>query len=729
MEYTSYDDLYKLTSTYIHKEKDQELIKKAYDTAVRLHDGQLRKSGEPYIIHPLNVACNLAILNVGPATIAAGLLHDVVEDTEFTNEDMIREFGEDIASLVDGVTKVGQLKFTSLEQKQVENHQHMLLAMAKDIRVIIVKLADRLHNIRTLGALNNEKQERIARETLEIYAPLAHKLGMFRIKAELEDTALKYCDPQMYNKIMSQIKSDQSARIQNVDHTIEEIKKHLAPYHFDHLEIKGRIKNIFSIYKKMKTQNKSFEDIYDVLAIRVIVDTVGECYQVLGLIHGHYTPVPKRFKDYIAVPKPNMYQSLHTTVISNDGFTFEVQIRTKEMDKVAEYGVAAHWAYKENVEYSKEKEQFEIAQKLKWYGELLKFSDESEKPAEAKDYVETVKEEILSTNVYVYTPIGEVIDLPRGATPLDFAYKIHTNIGNKTVGAIVNNRIVPLDYELQTGDIISIKTNKNSFGPSENWLKIAKTAHAKHKIKNFLNKQNKDILIAQGKSTLDEEFHSNKHVSYDIDEEFISKNFSKNNVVTLEDLYLEIGKGNLSAKTVYSKYVGENTNLTEEALNRQIERNQRILTTNSETGVVVEGLTNPQLKLGSCCNPIPGDEILGYVTKGNGIVVHHFGCKNIKSFEKERLIPLSWATAPGRKYPVSIKIYATSSMNLLVEIMNTISASGMSILAISANSNNNLETIVKLKVMTNNLVELEKMIINMKKLKFVYNIERDNLWE
>ena len=727
MNYTSYDDLYERITKYIHKDEHLSLIKKAYDLAVKLHDGQLRKSGEPYIIHPLNVAIILADLHVGPAAIAAGLLHDVVEDTECTKEELASLFGNDIAELVDGVTKVGQLKFASLEQKQVENHQHMLLAMARDIRVIIVKLADRLHNIRTLGALNNEKQVRIARETLEIYAPLAHKMGMFRIKAELEDSSLKYVDSTMYNKILSQIKSDQSARIQNVDHTIEEIKKHLAPHEFTSCLIKGRIKNIYSIYKKMMTQQKSFEDIYDVLAIRVIVGNVAECYQVLGLIHAHYTPIPKRFKDYIAVPKPNMYQSLHTTVISNDGFTFEVQIRTEEMDRIAEYGVAAHWAYKENVEYSREKEQFEIAQKLKWYGDLLKFSEEAEKPSEAKEYVETVKEDILSTNVYVYTPTGEVIDLPRGATPLDFAYKIHTNIGNTTVGAIVNNRIVSLDYELQTGDIISIKTNKNSFGPSENWLKIAKTTHARHKIKNFLNKQNKDVLLAQGKTLIDTEFHNNKILNFDLTEEFISKNFSKNNVNDFDDLCLEVAKGNLSPKTVVAKYTGDGASTTEDALNRQIERNQRILTTNSETGVVVEGLANPQLKLGSCCNPIPGDNIVGYVTKGNGIVVHHCNCRNIKSFQTERLIPLSWAMNPGRKYPVSIKIYATSSMNLLLEIMNTISASGMSILAISANSNNNLETVVKLKVMATDLLELEKMIINMKKVKYIYNIERDNL--
>lgn len=719
-----YEDLYAVTSQYIHTTKDQELIRKAYDVAATLHEGQSRKSGEAYIVHPLCVAIILAELHAGPATLCAGLLHDTVEDTKETKEDVAKVFGEDIASIVDGVTKLTQLKFASLEEKQAENHQHMLLAMAKDIRVIIVKLADRLHNIRTLGALSAEKQERIAKETLEIYAPLAHKLGMFKIKAELEDTALKYVEPVWYAKIISQIKNDTAVRFNSIDHTIAEIREYLEPEKIPHFEIKGRIKNTYSIYKKMINQSKAFEDIYDILAIRIIVNTVGECYQVLGIIHAHYTPVPKRFKDYIAVPKPNMYQSLHTTVISNDGLIFEVQIRTEEMDRVAELGVAAHWAYKENVEYSKEKEQFEIASKLKWYAELLQYSEE-DKSAEAKDFVDTIKEEILTTNVYVYTPTGEVIALPKGATPLDFAYKIHTNIGNKTVGAMVNNRIVPLEYELQNGDIISIKTNKNSFGPSENWLKIAKTSHAKHKIKSFLNKQNRDVLVANGKSLVEEEFRSNR-LTPDLTEDFVVTNFSKNNINSLEDLYCEVGKGALSAKTVVKKYTGEGRN-HEESLAKQIERSQRILTTNSETGVVVEGLKNPQLKLGSCCNPIPGDPIMGYVTKGYGIVVHHRSCKNASSFAKERLISLEWATNPNRKYPVSIKITAVTNNNLLVEIMNVVSANCLSILSINANNNSNLETVVKLKVLTPDLIQLEKMIVNMKKISYIHNIERDNL--
>ena len=728
MEYKKFEDLLFLLSTYIHKEESINLITKAYNRAAELHNGQFRKSGEPYIIHPLNVACILAELHVGPDTICAGLLHDVVEDTGISKEELKNEFSEDIAEIVDGVTKISNLKFVSLEEKQVENHQKMLLAMGRDIRVIVVKLADRLHNIRTLYYMPAEKQERIAKETLEIYAPLAHKLGMFRIKAELEDTALKYVDSQAYNKIANLIKNDNSARMSNVDHTINEISRILDNENVKDYKIKGRIKNIYSIYKKMVNQNKDFQDIYDILAIRVIVNTIGECYHILGLIHAKYTPIPKRFKDYIAVPKPNMYQSLHTTVISEDGFTFEVQIRTKEMDDIAELGVAAHWAYKEGVEYSKEREQFEIAQKLKWYGDLLKFTEE-DKTDDAKNYVDAVKDDILTTNVYVYTPTGEVVDLPVGSTPIDFAYKIHTNIGNKTVGAIVNNHIVPLDYELSNGDIISIKTSKNSFGPSENWLKIAKTSHAKHKIKSFLNKQNRDILFAHGKELIDEEFHNAKITEYDLTEDFAKNNFSKNNINSLDDLYLETAKGNISPKTIVTKYVGliSGDNTAQLQLTKQIERNQKLLQSHSETGVIVEGLKNPLIKLGSCCNPIPGDTIIGYVTKGSGIVVHHIGCKNCKSFQMERILPLEWETNPDRKYPCAIKIEASSNMNLLVDIMNTVSASNMSILSINAQNNNNLETIVKLKVMTKSLVELEKMIVNLKKNKFIYNIERDNL--
>lgn len=708
---------------YIHKESDLNLITKAYELARDKHKNQFRRSGESYIIHPLAVTIILAELHVGPNTLCAGLLHDVVEDTETTIEDIARDFNEDIAGMVDGVTKVTKLQFVSLERQQVSNHQKMLLAMSKDIRVIVIKLADRLHNMRTLDSMPPEKQVRIANETLEIYAPLASRLGMFKIKAELEDRSLRYIEPSMFFKIVNLVKERQDKRNNLIDNLVGEVNNMLTAASIE-FQIKGRIKNTYSIYKKMVSQNKSFEDIYDVYAIRIIVKNIENCYQVLGMIHAHYTPMQKRFKDYIAVPKQNMYQSLHTTVIGPRGQTFEVQIRTKEMDEVAEYGIAAHWAYKENVEYSKEKEQYEIAQKLKWYSDLLDLSGEVSKD-NADELVSTIKSDILDTNVYVYTPTGEVIDLPKGATPLDFAYKIHTNLGNKTVGAIVNNKIVPLTYELATGDIISIKTNKNSFGPSEDWLNIVKTNHAKHKIKSFLNKQNRDVMVNVGKSELERELQAQK-ISFSFDDKFVKENFSKNNIETVEDMYYEIGKGTLSAKTVCYKIVG-NSVTSEELLEKHIQKTQRILTTNSETGVVVEGLSNPQIKLGACCFPIPGDEIVGYITKGAGIVVHQLGCNNLQNLGHERCIHLDWATNISRKYPTCIRIIATQRDTLLGDLMTCINSMGMSIASINAVNTPNLETNVRLKILTTNLNELNILIVNMKKIPGVHHIERDNL--
>ncbi len=719
-----FEAVYNEICSYIHKEKDLAMIQKAFDFAFEQHKDQYRKSGEAYIVHPLCVTKILAELHVGPNALCAGLLHDVVEDTETTLEELAEMFNPDVASIVDGVTKVGKLSFSSLEKRQATNHQKMLLAMSKDIRVIIVKLADRLHNMRTLDFMSNDSRMRIAEETLEIYAPLADRLGMFSIKAELEDRSLKYLDSAMYQKITSLVKNKRQERDSTIDNMISNIKEYLSIYsNLDDCIIKGRIKNIYSIYKKMVTQDKEFEDIYDILAIRVIVNKIEECYQVLGVIHGHYTPIPKRFKDYIAVPKPNMYQSLHTTIIGIDGQTFEVQIRTKEMDMIAENGVAAHWAYKENVEYSKDREQFEIGQKLKWYAELLNYSEEED--GNAEEFVESIKGDYFDSNVYIYTPTGEVIDLPSGSTPIDFAYKIHTNLGNSMVGAIVNNKMMPLSYELKTGDIVSIRINKNSFGPSEDWLKIVKTSHAKHKIKSFLNKQNKDILIASGKDDVEKEF-AFKQIDLELTDRFVKENFSKNNITTLNDLYLEIGKGIISAKTVVGKVLG-NTMTHEEQLQKQMAKTNRILTTNSDTGVVVEGLKNPQIKLANCCFPIPGDEISGYVTKGNGIVVHHKCCKNLNQLEHERLIDVEWASDIKRQYPICIKVTASQHPGLLGEIMNTINANKMSIASINAVNNKNLTAFVNIKLLTSSTIELEKLIVNMKKIPYIHNIERENL--
>lgn len=712
-------------SSYIKNEESIAMIKKAYNLANLKHESQVRKSGEPYIIHPLEVTGILADLKAGPSTLVAGLLHDVVEDTDTTLQDLKAIFNEDVASIVDGLTKIKNLKFNTVQSQQTENHQKMLLAMANDIRVIVVKLADRLHNIRTLDAMPQEKQYRIAKETLDIYAPLAHRLGMFRIKAELEDRSLRYTDPDMYHKITQLIRSKRVERESYIENMIESIKELFVDTNFFEYQIKGRIKNIYSIYKKMVNNHKDFSDIYDLLAIRIIVKKVEDCYHALGIIHANFVPLPKRFKDYIAVPKPNMYQSLHTTVIGNNGEIFEIQIRTHEMDNVAENGIAAHWAYKENKEYSKEKEQFEIAEKLKWYGDLMKLSQDDETVKNAEEFVDTIKGDILDANIYVFTPKSEVIALPKGSTPLDFAYRIHSDIGNKTVGAIVNNRIVPLDYELKTGDILSIKTNKNSFGPNEDWLKIVKTSHAKNKIRTFLNKINRDRLVQMGKESLEKELSTVKE-NYELNDAFVKKFFSKNvNIQDLDDLYVEIGKGILSPKTVANKLVGTEVD-KDQYLQKQIEKSNRILTTNSETGIVVEGLSNAQIRLGNCCNPIPGDEIVGYVSKGNGIIVHTKNCNNLQTLEGERFTKVLWATNLVRKYPCRIKITTSSNNNVFGNIINIINSSSLQIASVSAATNNNLEMIIKLKLLTSGTSDLEKLIVNLRKVHEIYQIERDN---
>ena len=723
MAKVTFEEVYEKINTYIHRESDLALIKKAYEFAAEKHKNQYRKSGELYIVHPLAVTDILADLHVGPNALCAGMLHDVVEDTDTTLADLKEMFNEDVAEIVDGVTKVSQLKFTSTEQKQAVTHQKMLLAMSKDIRVIIVKLADRLHNMRTMEFMKPESQIRISNETLDIYAPLAHRLGMFAIKAELEDRSLKYIDPEAYEEISKKIEARKLSKDDIINQMIDEITGiiHNEASNIKDFSIKGRIKGIYSIYKKMKNQNKRFEDLYDIFALRLIVNEVGECYQILGIIHSHYTPIPARIKDYIAVPKPNMYQSLHTTVIGKEGQTFEVQIRTKEMDKIAEQGVAAHWAYKENVAYSKDREQFEIGQKLKWYADLLAYDEDGQN---AEEYVEAIKGDLFDKTIYVYTPTGQVIDLPAKSTPIDFAYRIHTNVGNSTVGASVNGRIVPLSYELQTGEICTIRTSKTSYGPSEDWLNIAKTSNAKHKIKAFLNKQNRDVLIEQGRDSVEKEL-TIKQIDIELTDKFVRENFSKNNIQTLDELYLEVGKGMISPKTISGKLSGMAVS-QEEVIKKQMDRANKVLTTNSDTGVVVEGLTNPQIKLGNCCSPIPGDKIWGYITKGNGIVVHRSGCNNLEFLTSNRLLPLSWATNITRQYAVWIKIQANQAATLLTDIINCVNANNMNVLSINANNNDNLTSLIKLKLMVNSSVELDRLIVNLKKIKQVFNIERDN---
>lgn len=719
----TFEKLIDNVKTYIRRESDLSRIEAAYQLSSFKHAGQTRKSGAPYITHPLAVAYILSELSAGPNTLIAAILHDTLEDTLTTYDDIKNQFGEEVAQLVDGVTKIGKISFNQ-EISQADNHQKMLLAMGKDIRVVLIKIADRLHNMRTIHYQSSEKQLKIANETLEIYAPLAHRLGLFKIKAELEDSSLRIVNGPFYHRIKNLIENQEQIKNVSIEHMMSKIKEHLSEHHLEHYQISGRTKNIYSIYKKMTKQNKDFEDIYDILAIRVIVDRIEDCYQVLGIIHAHFIPIPKRFKDYIAVPKPNMYQSLHTTILSDDGSIFEVQIRTYEMDKVAEYGIAAHWAYKESKEYSKEKEQFEIAQKLKWYADLLKMSEDADDKNEgANEFVETVKNDILEANVYVFTPKGQVVELTKGSTPIDFAYRIHSDVGNKMVGASVNNRIVPLDYELQTGDIVSIRTSKNVSGPSEDWLKMAKSSHARHKIKGFLNKANKDNLFQMGKDMIEREAIPLKLEVSQINDEFVVKHFSKNMVETVEDLYVEVGKGIISSKTVVAKLSGKEID-KETLLQRQLDKAKRILTTNHESGLIVEGLSTPQIKIANCCLPVPGDSIVGYVTKGSGIAVHHEDCPNVKNLTEMRFVDVYWASNISRKYPTRIQIIGQNRDNILSEIIATINATSLTIAEVNAISNARMESITTLKILTSSKSEIENVMVNLMKIANIYHIER-----
>lgn len=723
MEDSLLKSLYDVYKTYIRNPEDQKLIEKAYFFAREKHQGQLRKSGEPYITHPVAVAIILANLGSGPNTISAALLHDVVEDTDVTLLDLEKLFSKDIANIVDGVTKISKLEFTR-EISQADNHQKMLIAMAKDIRIILIKIADRLHNMRTLDSMEPDKQIRIASETLDIYAPIAHKLGLFVIKAELEDRSIKYVDPNKYYEISRLIQSKRDEREESISHIITDITELLKANHLENFEIKGRIKNIYSIYKKVYINGRDFEDIYDLLAIRIIVDKVEECYQSLGLIHANFTPIPRRFKDYIAVPKPNLYQSLHTTVLSNDGTLFEVQIRTKEMDEVAELGVAAHWAYKENKNYSKEREQFEMAQKLKWYGELLRMSEDVDDISRgSSEFVESVKDDILKANVYVFTPKGEVIELPAGATPIDFAYRIHSDVGHQMIGAQVNNKIVPLDYQLVTGDVVSVRTSKASFGPNEAWMKIAKSSHARNKIRSFLNKKNLDKLIENGTNLLETELQNNKLTKFPNDD-FVKEHFSKQQIKTINDLLLEIGKGNLSPKTVISKMLGLETT-REDILKKQMEKATKNIQSTSETGVFVEGLTNPQIKLANCCMPINGDKILGYVSKQGGIIVHAEFCPNVKTLDENRKIPVFWASEINRKFPTLLKIIGPNKPEFLYEVVKQINAASVTVAEMNTKTTNTLETIVNIKILIENREHLDRLISNIQKISDVYSVERD----
>ena len=629
---------------------DLDFIGKAYDVANEMHAGQIRKSGEPYLVHPVCVAEILAELGMDEETIAAGLLHDVIEDTSYSKEDMIREFGEEVAALVDGVTKLGALKFESKEERQAENLRKMFLAMSKDIRVLIIKLSDRLHNLRTINYMTHEKIVEKCQETLDIYAPLAARLGIYTMKMELEDIALKFLEPEAYYDLAEQVSERKGEREDAINSVVEEIRGALNEIGIKH-EIYGRSKHFYSIFKKMKYQHKNLDEIFDLMAVRIIVETVRDCYAVLGMVHTMWKPIPGRFKDYIAMPKPNMYQSLHTTVIGNSGKPFEIQIRTYEMHRIAEYGIAAHWKYKEGIDSDKE----EV--KLSWLRQALEWQKDVKDP---KEFMESLKMDLFSNQVFVFTPNGDVIELPAGATPLDFAFKIHTDVGCKCVGAKVNGKMVTIDHELENGNIIEIVTSANAAGPSIDWLKIAKSSSARNKIRQWLKKENRNDAVDKGKDLFTQYLRKK---GFDpkvlLTNSYIGRAVKELHFKDAEDMYTQLSYGgNIQTKVAHllqsfedekqhlaseekNKSLLDDLNVISEKTSRRLEKKRA----DSETGVVVEGVDNLMIRLAKCCTPVPGDEITGYITKGRGITVHRKDCDNIKTLPKEernRCIDVSW---------------------------------------------------------------------------------------
>lgn len=720
---------------YITKKESIELIKKAYYTAKKAHEGQVRRSGDPFILHPVAVTLILIELRSGPETLCAALLHDTVEDTDMELNYIKKEFGSSIAGIVDGATKVTKLKFKTTEG-QAKNQQKMLLATAKDIRVMLIKIADRLHNMTTLEYMKPESQVRISKETLETYAPIAHRLGLFGIKAKLEDLALKYIHNDMYMYIKSLMQATIKERESKIQKIIKIIKDLLKKNKIKNVKVEGRAKHFFSIYKKMMYQEKDFEDIYDLLAVRVIVNTVTECYQVLGIIHSNFTPIPNRFKDYIAMPKPNMYQSLHTTVFSENSPLFEVQIRTYEMDNIAEYGVAAHWAYKENVSYSREKEQFDMTKKLRWYSELLKYSDDQNEMTDPEEFVDAIKNDVLKANVYVFTPKGEIIELPKGSTPIDFAYSIHTEVGNTTVGATVNNKIVPLNTTLQTGDIVGIRTDKKA-KPSSDWLKIVKSGRARTKINSYLNKnRNRDVNLQIGKNALETDLGKQK-IKYTLDDNFVKKHYyDKYKCETVDDLYIEIGKSIISTRSVITKLQGPEL-YQEQFINQKLESMKKKRQRAKGTGLVVKStpdLDNMQITLANCCRPVYGDEVIGYTKKTGGIVAHIKDCVNLKPLEKERFLELEWVEDPNLKYEINIlmKIVPLTAQNkqsrfnqILGDIVKVASTYNIDMQSFQIDSRKDvLSDEVKLTVSVKNINDLRVFLVNLRNIKDVYSVER-----
>lgn len=722
------EDVIENASTYLDSE-ELEFVVRAYEFANEAHEGQIRKSGEPYIIHPVQVAGILVDFKMDHETIAGGFLHDVVEDTDVSLEDIEENFNAEVAMLVDGVTKLGKFKFKSKEALQAENHRKMFVAMAKDIRVILIKLADRLHNMRTLKHLPPEKQRRISNETLEIFAPLAHRLGMSTIKWELEDTAFRYMNPQQYYRIVQLMDQKRDQRESYIDEVMKEVADQLKEVNVE-ANISGRPKHIYSTYRKMKTQNIEFTEIYDLLAVRVIVKSIKDCYAVLGIIHTCWKPMPGRFKDYIAMPKPNLYQSLHTTVIGPKGDPLEVQIRTEEMHEIAEYGIAAHWAYKEGKPLKQGENSVE--KRLPWFREILERQTEEQ---DAEEFVESLKIDLFSDMVYVFTPKGEVIELPSGSIPLDFAYRIHTEIGNKTVGARVNGKMEPLDYKLSNGDIVEVITSKHSYGPSQDWLKITQSSQARSKIKQYFKHQKREENIEKGKLEIETGIKALKLTPKEVlTDENINRVCEKFNFKTLEDLYAAVGYQGITASLIVTRLTDKirKQQEQEEQLEQVIEKTNsdkrtRPRHTKDNSGIEVEGIDNILVRLSRCCNPVPGDEITGYITKGRGVSVHRSDCPNVQTQEaRERYLKVKWIDdlEHQKEYYLDLEISGYDRHGLINDVLQSVNEISTQIAEVSGRADKNKIAHIHITVLIKNKEHLREVISTIKQVKDIYAVTR-----
>jgi guanosine-3',5'-bis(diphosphate) 3'-pyrophosphohydrolase len=703
-------------------EFNKGLLEKAYTLARQAHRGQKRNSGEDFIQHPLAVACILAGLELDTMTIAAGLLHDVVEDTNVTLVDLEKGFGPELALLVDGVTKLSRIEYKSKEEQQVENLRKMFLAMAKDIRVIMIKLADRLHNMRTLKHQTPTKQREVAEETLEIFAPLAHRLGIFKIKWELEDLAFRYLEPEKYYDLVERIAMKRQQREEYINQIVTTLSERLAAVGIK-AEIAGRPKHFYSIYEKMFNQGKDLSEIYDLIAIRVVVDSVRDCYGALGTIHTLWKPIPGRFKDYIAMPKPNMYQSLHTTLMGPQGEPFEIQIRTKEMHRTAEYGIAAHWKYKEGKAGDKEFEK-----KLSWLRQLLEWEHDLR---DAREFMESLKIDLFSDTVFVFTPKGDVVELPAGSVPIDFAYRVHTEVGHRCVGAKVNGRIVTLDYQLNNGDIVEILTAKQSNGPSRDWLNLVKTSQAKNRIRQWFKKEKREENIPRGRELLEREIKKlGLEVSELLKTERLAEAVKRFNLNGPDDLLASVGDGAITPQQVVSRLKEDyrkDRKGEEEALLEAAEIKPRPGAEKSSAGVRVHGIGNLMVRLSHCCNPLPGDKIIGYITRGRGVSIHRADCRNIVYFnreEAERIIDVSWDQPDDASYQVEIEVTAVDRPRITADVMNAIADTKTNINAVNARSGKNRRTIIDLTVEIRSLEHLNAVLQKVKRLGDVIDVHR-----